>query len=75
MSELLDWFTGQSPAVLRVSNKRGQIGTITLADGKLTGSTKGVQGIADAALRRTGSAADAMRWLNGWSNGYVWAEP
>ena len=63
-------------AVLRVFDRQGQTGTITLDNGTLTGSSKGAQGIADAALRKAnGNPSDAMRWLNGWSNGYVWAEP
>lgn len=73
MSELLGLSTG--PTVLRVSNRRGQIGTITLRDGQLVGSTRGLQGIADTGLKRAGGdPAAAMRWLDGWSNGYVWAE-
>lgn len=68
-------FPGDGPSVLRVSGRRGQIGTITLENGQLTGSTPGIQGIADTGLKRAGGdPAAAMRWLDGWSNGYVWAE-
>lgn len=68
--------SGQAGVVLRVFDQQGQTGTIILANGQLTGSSKGIQGIADAALRKTGgNPAEAMRWLDGWSNGYVWAQP
>lgn len=61
---------------LRVFDRQGQTGTITLEDGQLTASSKGAKGIAEMALRKTdGNPEQAMRWLDGWSNGYVWTQP
>ncbi len=63
-------------ATLRVLSARGQLGTITLDGGRLTGSTRSIQTMADSAVRKAGGdAAEAFRNLDGWSNGYVWARP
>jgi hypothetical protein len=63
-------------ATLRVFDAKGQLGFITLDNGTLTGSTSGMQQIADSALRKAGgNAEEAFRGLDGWSNGYVWAKP
>jgi hypothetical protein len=63
-------------ATLRVFDAQGQLGTITLDGGRLTGSTRSIQVMADSAVRKAGGdAAEAFRTLDGWSNGYVWAKP
>lgn len=51
------------------------LGTIALQGDTLAGSTPAVQEIADARVRREGSAAAAYRSLNGWQNGYLYAAP
>lgn len=56
---------------ITVSTESGVLGTINFDGGSLKASTKGLQDIADTAVRRTGSAAVAYRHLAGKSNGYV----
>lgn len=57
---------------LTATDSAGRVlGIIGTARGKLAGSNPGVQAIADAAVRRTGSQAAAARSLAGFSNGYV----
>lgn len=60
-----------SSKVLRVSDRDGLIGTITLRGAQLIGSTPGLQEVADVTLRRTKSAAAAWQALAGKFNGYV----
>jgi hypothetical protein len=60
---------------LIVSTLRGPIGTITYDNGQLTGSTPGLQEIADSKVRRTGSAQAAFDELTGYSNGYISYNP
>jgi hypothetical protein len=63
-------------ATLRVFDAQGMLGFIKLEDGQLTGTTKGMQQMADSALRKAGGdPEEAFRGLNGWSNGYVWVRP
>jgi hypothetical protein len=63
-------------ATLRVFDAQGQLGTITLDGGELTGSTRSLQQMALSALRMAGRDAEqAYRNLDGWSNGYVWVRP
>jgi hypothetical protein len=76
MNSSLSEQLGGEPPVLNVSDKDGQLGTIALEAGTLTGSSASMQAIADSALRRSGGdARAAYRLLDGWSNGYVWAHP
>lgn len=57
---------------LTATDAQGRVlGTIGAAGGKLAASNPGVQDIADAAVRRTGSVAAAARALAGFTNGYV----
>jgi hypothetical protein len=58
-----------------VSTMRGPIGTITYENGQLTGSTPGLQEIADSKVRRTGSPEAAFEELSGYSNGYISYNP
>lgn len=57
--------------MITVSTESGVLGTIRLGDGRLEASSPGLQDIADAAVRQTGSAAAAYQKLAGKSNGYV----
>jgi hypothetical protein len=57
---------------LTVYSATRALGRITLAGGKLAGSTPGTQDLADAALRRAGGdAARAYQALDGYTNGYL----
>ena len=57
---------------LAVYSKARRIGRITLSGGKLTGTSRGLQDMADAAVRTAGGdAAKAYAALNGYCNGYL----
>lgn len=57
---------------LNVSGRDGgHIGMITLAGGRLIGSTPSLQRVADAEVRRLGSAASAYAYLDGFANAYI----
>lgn len=59
--------------LLEFSDKDGVLGTVTLDNGTLTGSTRGMQQVADKAVTQHGSAEAAFTWLRDKpSNGYVW---
>jgi hypothetical protein len=61
---------------LAVYSKDRRIGRLTLAAGKLTGSSPGLQDMADAAVRKAGGdAAEAYKALTGFTNGYVTVIP
>lgn len=61
---------------LRIFDAQGQLGTMTLENGKLTGSNRGMQEMANSAVRSAGGDPEkAFSALNGWSNGYIWAKP
>ena len=50
------------------------LGTISLADDDLTGSTPTLQEIADAWLKSgEGNAAEVLKRHDGWQNGYLFA--
>jgi hypothetical protein len=58
---------------LEFSDKDGVLGTVTLDNGVLTGSTRGMQNMADKAVGHQGSAQKAFDYLSSRpSNGYVW---
>lgn len=60
---------------LIVSTEDGPIGTITYEDGQLTGSSPGLQDIADSKVRQAGSPEAAYQMLRGFSNGYISYDP
>jgi hypothetical protein len=60
---------------LIVSTDDGVIGTITYENGRLIGSTDGLQDIADSKVGQAGSAEAAFQMLNGYSNGYISYDP
>jgi len=68
--------TPGSPRTLRICDEQGVIGTITLAEGTLSGSGAGTQRLAATYLAKNGGDAEAAyQALLGMSTGYVWAEP
>jgi hypothetical protein len=56
---------------LIVSTERGRVGTITYENGQLSGSSPGLQEVADSKVRQAGSPEAAFEALRGYSNGYV----
>jgi hypothetical protein len=59
--------------LLEFSDKEGVLGTVTLISSVLTGSTRGMQRMADLALTQCATPEAAFRYLaEKPSNGYVW---
>lgn len=58
-----------------LSDKDGPLGTIALIGGRLTGSTRSLQNIADHAAAREGSPEAGYAAMATFSNGYIWAGP
>ena len=57
---------------LAAYSRARRLGSIRLAAGKLTGSSSGLQDVADAAVRRAGGdPAKAYAALDGYCNGYL----
>jgi hypothetical protein len=57
---------------LVVQGENRVLGRITRRDGTLHGSNRGVQGMADSALRNAGGDADAAyERLRNYGNGYI----
>jgi hypothetical protein len=51
-----------------------KLGTISIVNGQLTASPSALQDIADSYLNRAnGDAANALKLLDGWQNGYLFA--
>jgi len=59
--------------VITMYGHNGPIGTVSLAGGKLEGSTSGLQHVADHMLGKHGSPQKAFRAMATMNNGYVWA--
>jgi hypothetical protein len=57
---------------LAVYTEARTLGQITLSGGQLTGSSPGLQEVADVAVRRAGGdPAKAYAQLEGFTNGYI----
>jgi hypothetical protein len=59
--------------VIVIASADGPVGTISLTGGKLKGSTKMLQQMADQKEASAGSPAKAFRELASLNNGYIWA--
>jgi len=63
-----------APSSVTVQTYGGtKLGIITVEGNDLRGSDESMQEIADSFTRRAGSAQQALRELDGWQNGYLFA--